>query len=125
MYFLKVIVFWDVTPYDLADNCELLRGTSWVEVSGLAKIFIFVYKRSWSQSHYENLISFSSFISVLSDTDTCWLLPAFSFGICTFPMLLWSLSYVQPFCFRHFLFNIGLSASMCPVSSYFLEICGL
>lgn len=70
MYFLKVIVFWDVTPCNLADNCELLRGISWVEASGSAKMFLFVYKSSWSQSHHENLIS-SSVPSVLSDTDTC------------------------------------------------------
>jgi hypothetical protein len=66
MYFLKVIVFWDVTPCNLADNCELLRGTSWVE----AKMLVFVCNRSWSQSCHENLIS-SSVISVLPDTDTC------------------------------------------------------
>lgn len=28
MYFLKVMVFWDVTLCSLADNYELLRGIS-------------------------------------------------------------------------------------------------
>jgi len=212
MYFLKAIVFWDVTPCNLTDKCELLRGITWVEASGSAKMLVFVHKRFWSQSHHENLIS-SSVISVLSDTDTCWVLPAFSFGLCTFPILLYdmyvschrhfflvlllnqrwspplrlqashcstfcimcdapsiavfysesiecflgtvskfflklldtipvapvitgtivhllllsssSVSYVQPFCFVHFLFNSGLSFSMHSVNSYFLEICSL
>ena len=135
MYFWKVMVFWDVTPCNLADNYELLRGTSSaqkVEALCSLKTLVFVYQSSWSPSQ-KTVISIVTFMRTSFLCHICiiryWFAVTWAclfFGVCTFPMLiLWPVSYVQPVCFLHCPFNIRFSFRIHPVSSYFLEICAL
>jgi hypothetical protein len=134
MYFLKVIIFWDVMPCNLADNCELLRGTSYVEASGSFKMLMFVYKSSWSQFQ-KTVISIvnvmrTSFLlllylyfQILTYADFC---PPFLLVYIHSPCYCCGLFHVSSlFVFFSVFFNIGLFASVHPVSFYFLEICGL